>query len=260
MANTLLSARGENPPPDPAGKKWASRFIKTQPELKTVWNRKFHSQRALCEDPATIQYWFQRVHDIRLEYGILDEDTYNFDETGFQMGVASTSKVVTSSDRVGRAILIQPGNREWVTVIEGICADGWSIPPFFILSGKFHQSTWYYDLPADWMIAVSENGWTNDRLGLDWLKHFDRSTRSVTRGTHRLLILDGHSSHVTPEFDQYCVQNQIVTLCIPHHTSHLLQPLDVSCFSPLKHTYGQQVQELARRRIFHVDKVDFLSI
>ena len=260
MADTLLAARGSNPPPQPVGKNWVSRFIENQPELKTKWNRKFHSQRAKCEDPDTINAWFKRVQETRQLYGILDDDSYNFDETGFMMGVIATSRVVISSDTIGRAIVVQPGNREWTTAIEGINASGWAIPPFVILAGKVHQSSWYRDLPANWVIAVSDNGWTTDELGFEWIKHFNTHTESRTKGTHRLLILDGHNSHTTPEFDQYCTANNIVTLCMPAHTSHLLQPLDVSCFSPLKRSYGQEVQELVRQRIHHIDKEDFLTI
>lgn len=47
---------------------------------------------------------------------------------------------------------------------------------------------------------------------------------------------------------------------MPPHTSHLLQPLDVGCFSPLKVAYGHQVSELARQRVYHIDKQDFLQI
>ena len=47
---------------------------------------------------------------------------------------------------------------------------------------------------------------------------------------------------------------------MPPHTSHLLQPLDVSCFSPLKTAYGHKVAELARQGVFHVDKQEFLNI
>ncbi|KAF2837691.1 hypothetical protein M501DRAFT_994889 [Patellaria atrata CBS 101060] len=47
---------------------------------------------------------------------------------------------------------------------------------------------------------------------------------------------------------------------MPSHTSHRLQPLDVSCYSPLKVAYGHQVQELARHGIHHIDKEDFLAI
>ena len=260
MADTLLAARGQNPPPQPVGKCWVSRFINTQPELQTKWNRKFHSQRAKCEDPVIINAWFKRVEETRQSYGIADEDIYNFDETGFMMGVAATSKVVTSSDTIGRAILVQPGNREWVTTIEGINAAGWAIPPFVILAGKLHQASWYQGLPADWVIAVSDNGWTTDELGFAWLKHFDSCTKTRTTSAYRLLIIDGHGSHATPEFDQYCTENKIITQCMPPDTSHLLQPLDVGCFSPLKHVYGDQVQKLARQSVFHVDKDDFLEI
>jgi len=140
MADALLTARGQIPPPQPIGQNWATRFINNQSELQMKWNCKFHSQRARCEDPVAINAWFKLVDETRQSYGILNEDTYNFDETGFMIGVAATSKVVTSSDTVGRAIAIQPGNREWVTVIEAINALGWLLPPFIILAGKVHQS------------------------------------------------------------------------------------------------------------------------
>ena len=260
MADTLLTARGQNPPPQPVGKNWVSRFINAQPELQTKWNRKFHSQRAKCEDPKIIEPWFRLVEETRQAHGILDEDTYNFDETGFAMGIAATSKVVTSSDIIGRAVTVQPGNRKWVTAIEGINATGWVIPPFVILSGKLHQAGWYQALPTDWVLAVSDNGWTTDELGYAWIQHFNRCTQSRTKGAYRLLILDGHGSHATPEFDQFCTENKIITHCMPAHTSHLLQPLNVSCYSPLKLAYGQEVLNLARQGIHHIDKEEFLYI
>ncbi|USP74405.1 uncharacterized protein yc1106_01679 [Curvularia clavata] len=259
MADALLAARGQDPPPLPVGKKWVSRFIQGQPELQTKWTRKLNSQRASSEDPIAITAWFKLVEETRQTYGVLDQDIYNFDETGFAMGVAATSKVVTSSDRVGRAVVIQPGNREWVTAIECVNASGWCLPPFIILSGKVHQSSWYRDLPLDWTIGVSDNGWTTDELGLEWVKHFNQHTAARTAGVYRLIILDGHSSHATPEFDQYCADNKIITLCMPPHTSHLLQPLDVSCYSPLKRAYGRQIEELARQGVYHIDKIDFLT-
>jgi hypothetical protein len=54
------------------------------------------------------------------------------------MGVAATSKVVTSSNTVGQAVVVQPGNRDWVTTIESINASGWCLLPFVILSRKLH--------------------------------------------------------------------------------------------------------------------------
>ena len=45
---------------------------------------------------------------------------------------------------------------------------------------------------------------------------------------------------------------------MPAHLSHLLQPLNVGCFGPLKKAYGDKVNELIRNWINHVTKQEFL--
>ena len=45
---------------------------------------------------------------------------------------------------------------------------------------------------------------------------------------------------------------------MPPHSSHLLQPLDVGCFSPLKTAYSRQVEQLMRNRVNHITKTEFL--
>ncbi|KAF7579474.1 hypothetical protein PtrM4_037140 [Pyrenophora tritici-repentis] len=145
-------------------------------------------------------------------------------------------------------------------MIQGVNAIGWAIPPFIIFQGKNHLSAWYKEdnLPYDWVIAVSENGWTTNTLSLEWLKHFDAHTKRRTVGSYRLLVIDGHESHNSLEFQQYCKENKIITLCMPPHSSHLLQPLDVGCFSPLKKAYGRQAENLMRNKINHITKLKFL--
>ena len=64
-----------------------------------------------------------------MQHGIAYEDIYNFDETGYAMGLVATAKVVTRADLTGKPFLIQPGNHEWVTSIECINASGWALPP-----------------------------------------------------------------------------------------------------------------------------------
>jgi hypothetical protein len=167
---------------------------------------------------------------------------------------------VTGSERRGRPKAIQPGNREWVTVIQGINAAGWAIPPFLIFAGQYHLSAWYEeeDIPRDWAIAVSDNGWTTNEIGLEWLKHFIKHTEGKMVGARRLLILDGHESHHSLEFQELCKKNNIFTLCMPPHSSHLLQPLDVGCFSPLKRAYSREIETLMRHHINHITKLEFL--
>ena len=85
--------------PPKLGQKWVYRFIKRHPQLKTRYNRKYDYQRAKCEDPEIIQAWFLLVQNTIAKYGIVDGDIYNFDKTGFQIGVITTAKVVISVEK-----------------------------------------------------------------------------------------------------------------------------------------------------------------
>ncbi|KAM9874083.1 transposase [Verticillium dahliae] len=84
--------------------------------------------------------------------------------------------------------------------------------------------------------------------------HFDKHTKPRTTGAYRLLILDGHQSHHLTDFELYCKDNNIITLCMPPHSSHILQPLDVGCFGPLKQAYGLQIEKKMRAGTSHITK------
>ena len=79
MADQLLAARGGTQ----VGQNWATNFIRRKPSIKSQVTRQRDLQRVLCSDPAIISPWFDLVRSVKATYGILDEDTYNFDETGF---------------------------------------------------------------------------------------------------------------------------------------------------------------------------------
>lgn len=95
--------------------RWVHRYTQRHPELKPKYTSKYDYQCARCEDPKVLQKWFGLVRETVQRYGILEEDIYNMDETGFQMGKASTVNVTCGSEsRDARAKVLQPENREWV--------------------------------------------------------------------------------------------------------------------------------------------------
>ena len=98
MANFILESEGGKR----VGSRWAQRFVQRRPELKTRFNRVYDFQRALCEDSELIGAWFRLVENMRAKYDVLDCDFYDFDETGFMMGVISPAIVVTRVDRRSR--------------------------------------------------------------------------------------------------------------------------------------------------------------
>jgi hypothetical protein len=112
-------------------------------------------------------------------------------------------------------------------------------------------------------IGVSGSGWWNDGLGLAWLQQvFERFTAAKARRKYRLLLVDGHSSHLTEEFLEYCHTHKILLAVYPSHSTHTLQPLDVVMFKPLSTSYSKK---LARRLHKHqglvpVTKADFFNL
>jgi DDE superfamily endonuclease len=75
------------------------------------------------------------------------------------------------------------------------------------------------------------------------------------------LLLDGHASHITTKAIKFCIASKIIPLCLPPHTTHLLQPLDVGIFAPLATAYKAGVQERSKYIVsYNINKVDFLEI
>ncbi|KAF5519700.1 hypothetical protein CGCA056_v007662 [Colletotrichum aenigma] len=255
MANTLLRKRDGRP----VGKRWTERFVQRRLELKTRFSCVYDYQRGLCEDRIIIEPWFRLVANMRSKCGITDDDFYNFDETGFMMGMIRPGMVVTRSDRIGKPKKVQPGNREWATAICCVAGDGYAMPPFLVVQGRFHLASWYSEaqIPDSWAVKTTSNGWTNNETALEWLRYFDKYSKPRLRGIYRMLVVDSHESHVSSDFEDYCKKNKIITICLPAHSSHLTQPLDVGCYSVLKLRYGSQIEHFIKARITHIAKPEF---
>jgi len=94
----LLSVQLSSSQEASIGKNWINQFIKHYKKLCSKYSWKYDYQQAKCKDPELIKGWFTQFYNIIQKYRILEQDIYNIDETGFQMGVISTAKVVCSSE------------------------------------------------------------------------------------------------------------------------------------------------------------------
>jgi hypothetical protein len=65
-------------------------------------------------------------------------------------------------------------------------------------------------------------------------------------GKRRLLVIDGHSSHLTTRFLRFCITRDIDLALLPPHTSHITQPLDIACFGPLKIAINIEIDRIFR--------------
>jgi len=79
--------------------------------------------------------------------------------------------------------------------------------------------------------------------------------RNKTKG-YRLLILDGHN-YCSYKFLSFAQAHNIIILCLPSHTTHVLQPCDVGVFGPLAIHWKSEVL-LANRHLVSITKNNLL--
>jgi hypothetical protein len=79
-----------------------------------------------------------------------------------------------------------------------------------------------------------KKGWSDCELALSWLEHYDHETHEKANGNWRMVYYDGHSTHVTLEIIRYAHHNRILIICLPPHSSHVLQPLNLVIYGPFK--------------------------
>jgi hypothetical protein len=90
------------------------------------------------------------------------------------------------------------------------------------------------------------------------LKHFNTYTKARSVGAHQLLIIDSYKSYNLHKFYKYCKEEKIIVLCMPPYSSHLLQLLNVGCFSPLKQAYSDKINSLLQYSTKKIKKEAFL--
>lgn len=258
-ANLILAERTGADDPPTVGKHWTTRFLKRHGYFKRT-QQQLSSNRQSAENLEVISGYFEKLRQTMDQYGFTAADIWNMDETGFRIGVGKDQLIVTKRKRAHYFGL--PENRESATAIEAVSAAGRYIPAFLLLTGTVHSAQWYSqpELHPDTAIYPCESGYSNDEISLEWLKHFDKHSQKSQISGYRLLIVDGHGSHHTSQFIQYCDDHNIIPFGLPPHLTHLLQPLDVVCFQPYKHYHAKALDLLVRDGLTNISKLEFLSI
>ncbi|KAL2116265.1 hypothetical protein VTJ04DRAFT_8432 [Mycothermus thermophilus] len=190
-----------------------------------------------------IRPWFNYLA-IPAIRAILPENRWNMDEYGLMEGLGSNGLVVGSSE-VRATQKKQPGSWNWTSFVECVSATGQFLPTTVIFKGEYVQQQWFPIEKTeykDWKFTATEKGWTTTSIAHEWLKKvFISRTQPRVPSHKRLLVLDGHDSHTHDDFMWLCFQNNIHCLYLPPHTSHVLQPLDLAVFGPLKGAYRKKI-------------------
>ena len=132
---------------------------------------------------------------------------------------------------------IEPNQREHLSVISCVNADGGSIPNFYILKGSYFLEDYIVRCKEGAVMGMQPNAWMTRWVFESWISHFVECMRrgqGLDQTNRHLLILDGHNSHVILEVVKISMEAELDIVSLPSHTSHALQPLNVACFAPFK--------------------------
>jgi hypothetical protein len=261
LAEGMLEQRPNPPPTSTVSGMWPRRFLARYPELQNQKARSLEVLRGAAHDPTLISQWFKRFEELYTELNIQKEDLWNFDETGFILGKGNAQNVIISTrNKRSQAFIQSTTSRDYATCTEAISAGGGSIPPFIIFKAQNFLQKWYeIDLQQGTAITVSDSGYINDALALQWIQHFAFYSAKQQRGKWRLLLCDSFDAHYTKEFLQTCEDNRIKVFNFPSHSTHILQPLDVVAFTEFKRQYGLAVDEASMTGCIDFNKLEFLA-
>jgi hypothetical protein len=130
------------------GERWVYRFRARHPELKVKWSTGLEQCRAQSLNSTAVSGFYDNLEDLVEKYNIPEENIYNMDEKGIQLGMGK--RVLAFVDRDQKTVhQVEDGNRELVTVIECVCADGTAIPPSVVFKGARRDLEWGRNNPCD---------------------------------------------------------------------------------------------------------------
>lgn len=215
-----------------AGKDWLISFLRRQHNLSIRTPEPTSLARVTGFTERKVGIFFTNIQNMRNKYDFPPSRIFNCDETGVST-VQKPKKIVAQKGRkqVGRLVSAERGKN--ITLLACISATGAFIPPFMVytrvrmkpelLSNSFPGTVGY----------ANPSGWMDSSLFPKFIEHFVTAT-NTTMDKPSLLILDGHGSHKSLEAIELCRKHGVVMVTLPPHTSHRLQPLDVSVFGPFK--------------------------
>lgn len=153
------------------GKHWISRFLNRHSHLASKFSTQVQKQRIVSSNPKVLRQSFDILGPLIKKNSIQPYNIYNMDEKGLQMGKSARVKVICMHGRKSPP-LMQDGNRELITAIETIAADGTFLPPMIIYKGQAQLAQWHKYLDKedkDTIFSISPKGWTSQVLGLEYL-------------------------------------------------------------------------------------------
>ena len=215
---------------------WWRRFLQRHPNLSLRSGDSTGYVRMNAMNRENLKHYFDLLKSVLEENNLMNhpEQIYNMDETGIPLNPKPPKVVALRGQKKVRYQC--SGAKSQITVLGCSSGTGHVIPPFVIFDAKQLNHLWTRGEVAGTRYGLSDSGWIDRGLFYGWLEeHF--LTHAVP-ARPLLLLVDGHSSHYDPDAIRFSRDRSVIIFCIPPHTTHEAQPLDVGFFGPLKKNWS----------------------
>ena len=223
------------------GEDWAYGFVKRRKDLSNRMSNLIKRSRAALSREQVKEFVDNYT---RVAADIPPSNVFNYDETNltedpgakkalYRRGVKYAEKVCNHS-------------KSSLSVMFCGSADGKMLPPYVVYKAKNLYESWCQGGPKGTRYNATASGWFDMAVFEDWFeKLFLPEVRRIP-GT-KVLIGDNLASHISTNVIELCRLNDVEFVCLPPNSTHVLQPLDVAVYGPLKNHWRKILRELLKR-------------
>ena len=240
LAYKIVERSGRKHPfrDEKAGRAWFDGFRRRHPKLTIRSPQPLSYCRALCSNPETINDFFGKLGAIYGKLNLISKPmlVFNLDETNVTI-VHKPGKVVTELGRRNVYAITSAEKGKTHTILACVSASGYVLPPVMIYPRKkLPPPNVCEGAVPNTLFCNSENGWMNAELFLEFFKFFLANIPPIRPV---LILMDGHGSHMSIDVIERARADNVHLLCLPAHTTHILQPLDVGVFKSFKANFSK---------------------
>ncbi|XP_015113513.1 uncharacterized protein LOC107038770 [Diachasma alloeum] len=246
------------------GKHWYNAFMKRHSNLSKRIVKNLTSTQASVSE-GDLRSWFSKVGRYLEKKSLLNieaDRVFNLDESSFML-VPKDNIVITERGAINVPQIVNGNEKACFTVLFTVAASGKMPPPMILFDLKTAPKKNILDqIPKGWGVGNTKRGcMTADsffsyisNVFFEWLKDNNYVFPIV-------LYVNGHSFHLTLPLLDFCKKNQIELVVLCPNAAHIIQPLDVAVFHPLKESYRKILRQWrVDNNVVNVNKSMFAPI
>ena len=213
------------------GIEWSRSFLDRHSDLLSGRVCQNISRKRAAVSVETVNRFFDNLGNALQD--IPPENIINYDETNlcddpkgkkmiFRKGIKYAERIMNTS-------------KSAVSLMFSCSASGDFLPPYVVYRAERLMDSWVVGGPIGTRYNRTKSGWFDGFCFKDWLKmqvvpYFNH----LSNDSPRVLIGDNLASHLSADVIELCEKNNIRMVFLPPNSTHLLQPLDVAIYGPMK--------------------------